>query len=83
MQVALAGRMTIAFSEETRQLLEELVPSGRRTDFVDEAVQQALRQLAQEKLRTQMQECAREMYDEIMALEQDFHPLEEEAHRLT
>jgi hypothetical protein len=83
MQVSSAGRMTIAFSEETRRLLEKLVPTGRRTDFVDAAVQQALQHLAQAKLREEMRECAREMYDEIMQLEEDFQPLEEEVQRLT
>jgi len=34
---------------------------------------------AREKLRQEMAECAREMFEEIVALERDFHPLEEEA----
>jgi hypothetical protein len=28
-----------------------------------------------------MEECAREMYDEILRIEAEFHPLEEELHR--
>lgn len=81
MTMATAGRMTIAFSEETRELMEQLLPAGRRTDFVDNAVREALRRLAQEKLRAEMAECAREMYDEIQEIQRDFAPLEEEVHR--
>lgn len=81
-QMATAGRMTIAFSDATRRLMEALVPAGQRTDFVDTAVQQALQELARKKLRQEMAECAREMYDEIVALEGDFRPLEEEAQQL-
>ena len=72
--------MTIGFSEETRQLMERLLPPGRRSDFIDQVVHEALRQLAREKLRQEMAECAREMYDEIMDIQSDFTPLEEEVH---
>ncbi len=40
--MATTGRMTIGFREETRRLLEGLVPAGERTEFVDQAVRQAL-----------------------------------------
>jgi hypothetical protein len=79
--MATTGRMTIAFTEATRRLIEQLLPAGQRTDFVDRVVQEALRRMAREKLREEMAECAREMYDEIMELEEDFRPLEEEVHR--
>lgn len=75
------GRMTIGFREETRRLLEGLVPAGERTEFVDQAVRQALRQLQQDRLERDMAACAREMYDELMQIEADFRPLEEELHR--
>ncbi len=35
-----------------------------------------------DRLLEEMKECAAEMHDEIMALERDFLPLEEELHRL-
>ncbi|MBU0607275.1 MAG: hypothetical protein KKI08_05280 [Armatimonadetes bacterium] len=79
--MATTGRMTIAFTAETRRLIEDLLPAGQRTDFVDRVVKDALRRLAREKLEEEMAECAREMYDEIMALQEDFLPLEEEVHR--
>lgn len=61
--------------------MEQLVPSGQRTEFVDRAVQEALRRLHQERLEEEIAECAREMHDEIMQIEAEFHPLEEELHR--
>jgi len=73
--------MTIAFAEETRRLIEDLLPAGQRTDFVDQAVRRALRQLQQDRLEEDMAECAREMYGEIMQIEAEFRPLEEELHR--
>ena len=79
--MATSGRMTIAFSDETKQLMEALVPPGQRTDFVNRAVRSALRRLSREQFRREMAECAVEMYDEIMALDADFTPLEEEVHR--
>jgi hypothetical protein len=75
------GRMTIGFREETRQMLERLVPTGDRTEFVNQAVLAALRELQQDRLEEDMAECAREMYDEIMRIEAEFRPLEEELHR--
>ena len=78
--MATSGRMTIAFSEDTRELMDELLPPGHRTKFVDQTVREAIRALAQEKLPEQMAECAREMYDEIMELQDEFTPLEEEVH---
>jgi len=73
--------MTIAFSDETRHLMDELLPVGQRTDFVDQVVHDALRELARQKLREEMAECAREMYDEIMQIQQEFGPLEDEVHQ--
>lgn len=73
-------RMTVAFSEATQTLLEKLVPAGRRTEFVDRVVREALQRVEREKLRVEMAECATEMYDEIIAIEADFAPLEEEVH---
>lgn len=74
-------RMTISFSPETQERLTRLLPEGRRTAFVEAAVREALKRIERAALEERMRECAEVMYDEIMALERDFHPLEEELHR--
>jgi hypothetical protein len=75
-----AGHMMIFFSEETRDLMERLLPAGERAAFVDRAVLEALRLLAHDRLRGEMAECACEMQDEIVELQRSFTPLEEELH---
>jgi membrane-bound ClpP family serine protease len=78
--MATTGRMTITFSDETRRLIDHLIPLGRRTEFVERAVREALRQLEQDKLEQDMAELARESYDEMLQMEAEFRPLEEELH---
>ena len=75
------ARMTIAFSPETRELMERLVPDGKRTAFVDEVVREALRRRERDVLDREMAECAREMHEEIMQIQEEMTPLEEELHR--
>ena len=76
-----AQRMTIAFSRETQDLMARLLPPGKRTAFVEAAVRNALKQAERESLRQEMADCAEYMFDEIMALQADFTPLEEELQR--
>jgi hypothetical protein len=48
---------------------------------VEKAVRTKLQELEREQLRAEMAECAREMYEELLQIEAEFHPLEEEVHR--
>jgi hypothetical protein len=63
--------------------LEEAVPTDERNAFVERAIREQLAVLDREQFEREMEECGRVMYDEILALEEDFRPLEEEVHRLT
>jgi hypothetical protein len=73
--------LTFAFPPDLVARLESAVPPRRRSAFVVQAVRAQLRALEREQLRAEMEECATEMYDEILQIETEFHPLEEELHR--
>ncbi len=74
-------RYTFAFPDDLAARLETVVPPRQRNAFVAKAVREQLEALQRERLRAEMEECAREMYDEILQIEAEFHPLEEELHR--
>jgi hypothetical protein len=74
-------RFTFGFPPEIAARLEAAVPRRQRNAFVAKAILAQLESLEKEQLRADMEECAREMYDEIVQIEADFHPLEEEIHR--
>lgn len=74
-------RYTFAFSAEVAARLDAAVPLRQRNAFVERAVREQLRLLERERLQTEMEECAREMYDEMLQIETEFRPLEEEIHR--
>lgn len=75
-------RFTFAFPPELAANLEATIPPRRRNQFVAEAVTARLRELEQEALRADMEECARIMHDEIMQIEAEFAPLDAEVDRL-
>ena len=72
---------TFGFPPEIAARLEMAVPPRQRNAFVAKAVLAQLEALERERLRSEMEECAREMYDEILRIEAEFHPLEEEIHQ--
>jgi hypothetical protein len=74
-------RYTFAFPADLATRLESAVPPRQRNAFVERAVLAQLEALERDRLRAEMEECAREMYDEILQIEAEFHPLEEEIHR--
>jgi hypothetical protein len=74
-------RFTFALPVDLAARLEAAVPSRQRNAFVEKAVRAQLRLLEREQLRAEMEECAKEMYDEILRIEAEFHPLENELHR--
>jgi hypothetical protein len=55
----------------------------KRPPWRDGMVRRFLAILERRRLRRRMAECAAAMHDEIMSLEEDFRPLEEELHRKT
>jgi hypothetical protein len=77
----MSRRFTFAFPADLAGRLETAVPPRQRNAFVANAVRAQLEALERERLRADMEECAREMYDEILQIEAEFHPLEEELHR--
>lgn len=83
MEVEQVTRTTIPLSGHVKELLARLVPDAQRPAFVERAVLEALKRMEQEQLERDMEECARVMYDEIMAIQRDMTPLEEELHRKT
>lgn len=74
-------RFTFALPLDLAERLEASVPPRQRNAFVTRAVRCQLEMLERERLRGEMEECAREMYDEIQRIEAEFRPLEEELHR--
>ena len=74
-------RYTFTFPADLAAHMETAVPPRQRNAFVAKAVREQLEAVQREKLRAEMEECAREMYDEILQIEAEFHPLEEELHR--
>jgi hypothetical protein len=79
--MATTRRYTFAFPPELATRLDSVVPPRQRNAFVARAVQAQLEAIEEEQFRLEMEECAREMYDEILQIEAEFHPLEEEIHR--
>ncbi|MBI3946876.1 MAG: hypothetical protein HY321_13210 [Armatimonadetes bacterium] len=73
--------ITVALEPETADRLERCVPPDEVEDFVRRAIKRQLDAMELQGLSAEMQECAREMHDEILAIERDFAPLEEEIHR--
>ena len=78
----MATRRPFAFPPELASNLEAVIPPRQRDQFVVEAVKARLRDLEREALRTDMEECARTMHDEIMQIEAEFAPLDAEVDRL-
>lgn len=74
-------RFTFALSPELAARLDAAVPPRQRNAFVARAIHSQIEALERERLRAEMEECAREMYDEIRSIEAEFRPLEEELHR--
>jgi hypothetical protein len=72
---------TFALPEDVAWRLETAVPPRERNAFVVRAVLAQLEARERERLRAEMGECAREMYGEILRIEAEFHPLEEELYR--
>jgi hypothetical protein len=81
MRMSDSRRYTFAFSSNLATRLEKSIPPRQRNAFVERAVTRQLEELEREQLRCEMEECAREMYDEILRIEGEFQPLEEELHR--
>jgi hypothetical protein len=81
-ELAMATRtLTVDLDAELAERLERSVPPPERNAFVQRALREQLDALGRGQLQAEMEECAREMFDEILTLEKEFHPLEEELHR--
>ena len=80
--MAARRRFTFAFPPELASNLETVIPPRQRNQFVAEAIRARLKELEQELLRADMEECARFMHDEIVQIEAEFAPLDAEVDRL-
>ncbi len=74
--------MVVELDDTVAERLDQVVPTEERSAFVERAIREQLAALDKEQFEREMEECARVMYDEIMAIERDFLPLDEEVHRL-
>lgn len=75
-------KRTYALPPETLAEFEKTVEPGRRSQVVAEVLSHWLERRKQEKLRIEVIEGCKAMADVYLELEQEYHPLEEEATRV-
>ncbi|MEN6371273.1 MAG: hypothetical protein ABFD64_04590 [Armatimonadota bacterium] len=76
-----AVKRTYALPEETVREFEQAVTPGRRSTVLNKVMKDWLGEQKRMKLREQVAEGCREMWDVWLESEKEWHPLEEEAAR--
>jgi hypothetical protein len=74
-------KRTYALPQQTLEAFESSTPPGKRSALVAELIREWLERQRRERLRRQVIEGCREMADVYLAIEREFHPLEEEVER--
>lgn len=78
--MALAKR-TYALPADTIEAFEREVESGQRSAVVGELMSEWLEERRKEEIRKSIIEGCREMWDVLLEVERDYHPLDEEVAR--
>lgn len=76
-----ALKRTFALPRETVQAFEKTVAAGNRSATVASLIEDWLDKLKRAELRRAVIEGCREMGEEYLATEREYHALEEEVHR--
>jgi len=74
-------KRTYTLPADTLQRFEQAVVPGRRSATIDELLREWLDRQRRERLRQEVIEGCQAMADVYLAIERDYHPLEEEVHR--
>lgn len=74
-------KRTYALSEETLRQFEEAVAPRQRSSTIDSLLRAWLEQRQRERLRREIIEGCAAMTDVYVAVEREYHPLEEEVER--
>jgi len=74
-------KRTYALPPQTLERFEHEVAPGRRSAVIAELLQAWLERKRRERLRCEVIAGCREMAGVYLAVEREYHPLEEEAHR--
>lgn len=76
-----AVKRTYALPSETVKQFEEVVSPGKRSAVLAEIIRAWIEEQKRIRLRKEIDEGCREMWDVYLETEKDFHPLEEEVGR--
>ena len=74
-------KRTYTLPPDTVQQFERAVDSGARSHVLAQILDSWLEEKRRAELRTAIDEGCREMWDEYLQIEREFHPLEEEVAR--
>ncbi|MBC7527046.1 MAG: hypothetical protein H7308_05810 [Chthonomonadaceae bacterium] len=74
-------KRTYTLTPETLQRFEQTVRPGERSAMIGELIERWLMEKEKAELRRLVIEGCREMADEMLQIEAEFHPLEEEVAR--
>ncbi len=74
-------KRTYTLPPHTVQQFEDVVLPGERSRVVAQVLGSWLEEKRRAELRAQIEEGCREMWDEYLEVERQFHPLEEEVER--
>lgn len=74
-------KRTYALPPETVQQFEQAVIAGGRSQLVATLMREWLEEQERKRIRQDIVEGCREMWDVMLEMEREFHPLEEEVHR--
>ena len=76
------SKRTYALPQDTVEEFEQEVRQGKRSTVIAELIKDWLDRKRREKRRRGVIEGCREMAEVYLDIEQEYHPLEEEAHRV-
>ncbi len=74
-------KRTYTLPADTLQQFEQVVIPGKRSAIIDTLMREWLDNQRRERLRQEIIEGCEAMADVYLAIEREFHPLEEEMHR--
>jgi hypothetical protein len=74
-------KRTYALPQQTLEAFERTTAPGKRSALVAELMREWLERQRRERLRQEVIEGCRDMADVYLAIEREFHPLEEEVER--
>ncbi len=74
-------KRTYTLPADTLQQFEQVVIPGKRSAIIDTLMREWLDNQRRERLRQEIIEGCEAMADVYLAIEREFHPLEEEVHR--